>query len=433
MVLLLALACGTTPSTPTPGAGPGATAPGPAAPGPTPPGVSPPGGATPGAPAAADTPPGAGPAKHVDPKQDAALTPAQRLAWQDAMEAGRAAHKKKDYAGAVRHFDAALAVVPDDARALGERGWARLQAKELDAAEADTIAAMARTTDRNLLGSLWYNLGRVQEARGGKDAAAVSYQTSLVFRPNDTVQKRLAALGVAPADPWTATKLAGPWPDLEAWCAARKKALSASDGFETPVVACDPTGAELGDYEGPRATNGGPFVEVRVVAAGQPMFGDTLGGSGTVELSLALRTAAGWFTTEPLVSVYNPGAFGIFNSFLARSLTVERDRVVFAYSVEGHDSDMGINEIQEDSSSWLLVCGQGPAGPSCIDPVLTAWRSERRRLIEDEPEEPGIEHDFFKHAWLGTATLTPDGALEVGGPPNPDQPGLVGRHALTFP
>jgi hypothetical protein len=366
------------------------------------------------------------------PKDDVALDPTQRKAYLAALDAGRKAHRAKDYPAAIRGFDAALALQPDDPRALAERGWARFQAGQLPEAEADTLSAIARTTDRKLLGSAWYNLGRVREAQGRKDDAAKAYGVSLGFRPNDTVSARLASLGVTARDAYTAAPMAGPYATLDAWCDARKAALQADVGSELKVL-CDPTGTRLGEYEGPRATSGGPFSEVKVLAVGIPIFGDALDGGGEMHLSLAVRTASGWYTRDGLLYVYNPGAFGIFQSATAESLVVQQDRVVFAYGHDGHDSDMGVNEIQSDATRWLLVCGLGTTGPACIDPILTSERSERARLLEDEPEEPGIEHTFFSNAWEGSARLTPDGAVEISGPPHPQHGAQVGRHALVFP
>ena len=381
------------------------------------------------APAAPSTPAPA--AAKPAPKPDAALDPAQRRAYLAALEEGRKAHRAKDFVAAVAQFDAALALQPDDPRALAERGWAQLQAGKLAEAEADTRAALRRSTDRKLLGSAWYNLGRVQEAQDKKADAAASYRLSLELRPNEIVAKRLAELGAPAKDAFTAQVLAGPYASLEAWCAAQKAAAPVDP--DASFFACDPTGAKLGEYEGPRSTKGGGFEEVRVLATGSSAFSSELDGTGEVRLSLAFQTAKGWYTLDAFTSIYNPGAFGIFAQMTAEELKVEGDRVIFRYRLDSHDSDMGLNEIQSDSSSWLVVCAQGAAGPSCVAPVLTAEKSERGPLQEGEDPDPTIQHDFFSNSWTGSATLSPEGMLEISGPANDRLPGHVGKHPLVFP
>ncbi len=426
LLLLSLVGCSPTPAPGAPGEAPAATAgtraPAGAASALATPAAATPGGATP----AAEAPPA--------PKPDVALTPEQRRAYLAALDAGRKAHRAKDYAAAVAAFDAALALQPDDARPLAERGWARFQGGQLPEAEADARAALARTTDARLLGGTWYNLGRVLEAQAKPEDAASAYRTSLGFRPNDTVAKRLAGLPGGVRDPYTATPMRGPYPTLDAWCAARV-AAGRAEGPDAPAVVCDGGGGPLGEsYDGPATAAGGPFQEVRVLAVARPLFDDgPADGPGERSFALAVRTAAGWYTRDDIVAAYNPGAFGIFQAVNGDALAVENDRVRFAYTHNRHDSDLGLNEVQTDDDSFVVVCAVGPQGPSCVDPIVTATRSAREILMEDEPEEPGTEHTLFSRAWVGAARVTPEGAVEVTGPPNADLPGHVGTHRLVFP
>lgn len=360
------------------------------------------------------------------PKPDATLTPEQRVAFRAAVKAGRTAFNAKDYLVAVERFDAALALSPDDPRALSERGWCHFQAGHLAEAEADALAAIGRSTDTQLLGATWYNLGRIREAQARTPEAAAAYRTSLGLRANETVRKRLEALGGVPPEPYVGVAMAGPFPSLDAWCDTRKRA-HADEG----AVLCDPTGEELGGLEGPRSAVGAPFTEVRVLGVAAPMFAEAGWDCGTVHYSLAVRTDAGWFTADDITYAYNPGAFGIHEGVTVHTLEVRDGRVVFDLQRDRGDTDMGLNEVQTDEERSLVVCAMVGGAPRCIPPVTTASRSERFRLFDEEPEEPGIEHEFFERGWKGEAILAPDGTLEITGPADAP-PGVVGRHRLVF-
>ncbi|RYE84183.1 MAG: tetratricopeptide repeat protein, partial [Myxococcales bacterium] len=86
----------------------------------------------------------------------------------EALAQGRVKTRKKDFAGAVAAFDQALEASPHDARALAERGFARLQTGDLDGAERDMHAALDRTPDRAVLSATTYNLALVADKRGNK-------------------------------------------------------------------------------------------------------------------------------------------------------------------------------------------------------------------------------------------------------------------------
>src|SRR5262245_28523875 len=131
------------------------------------------------APKPTPTPPPAKPA--VTPLSDAQKQAAKKYAA--AMKRGRAATKKKDYAAAVAAFGDALAARPDDAQALAERGFARLLAKDYDAAEADLRAAQKHAAGASLEGMIWFNLGLVAEARNDAEAARKAFAESNRLHP----------------------------------------------------------------------------------------------------------------------------------------------------------------------------------------------------------------------------------------------------------
>jgi len=124
-----------------------------------------------------------------------ALTEARRL-----VKAGKAAE-------ALQQLELAMEAKPGDATAQAEAGWILFGRSKLDDARALTEAALASAGDNSALkGMCLYNLGRIEEAGGDKAKAAQRYRESLELRPNDTVRKRLEALGAsAPVQPVKST------------------------------------------------------------------------------------------------------------------------------------------------------------------------------------------------------------------------------------
>jgi hypothetical protein len=95
------------------------------------------------------------------------------------------------------------ALAPEDAsftdthggRDWGNRCFEHLRAGALDAAEAACARGLAIASDPSVLGALYYNVGRIAEARGDTAAAIQSYERSLAVRPgNRAVTQRLDAL-----------------------------------------------------------------------------------------------------------------------------------------------------------------------------------------------------------------------------------------------
>jgi hypothetical protein len=78
----------------------------------------------------------------------------------------------QQYPEAIKAFDEALRQMPMDARALAERGFARLQADDIDGAEQDFYATLAHTPDPAVLSATTYNLALVADRRGNGAQAA---------------------------------------------------------------------------------------------------------------------------------------------------------------------------------------------------------------------------------------------------------------------
>jgi tetratricopeptide (TPR) repeat protein len=142
-----------------------------------------------------------------------ARTPAERPAKRSAseaekaalqvfsaeMQAGRTHTKAKAYADAIAAFDRALVQRPQQPRALAERGYARLLARDLVGARADLEAARERSSDPARLGPIWFNLGLVEEAAGDAEAARRAFTVSHELRPGKAAKAKLTGPPVCTA------------------------------------------------------------------------------------------------------------------------------------------------------------------------------------------------------------------------------------------
>jgi tetratricopeptide (TPR) repeat protein len=360
------------------------------------------------------------------------------------MGEARALHEKKDYEGAIKGFQGALAIAPDDPLALSGLGWAAFYAKDLDLAEASTKKALERATEAYLKALCHYNMGRIQEERGRREDAIASYKRSLELKMNPVVKERLAKLDAALAAAFEAlgiTGTKGPFVSLEAFCDDwKKRALPEK-------VRCDPKAEGLGEaYKGPLsvAKPGAPYQAVRVVASSRAVKGGDppeLGG-GATEYHLVLRTKVGFFALEKAAETSNPGEDGITESLTVKELAVldaipgGAAEVLFRVSHYRGDSNMAVNELEEYVKETLTVCGVGPSEkPSCTRPIPLLW-SEHVGVISPDIDEPGMKHNLRDKKGSLSAAFLPDGMLELkpgAGELLEAFSGLPGKHALKFP
>ncbi|HVV84074.1 MAG TPA: hypothetical protein VHE35_13455 [Kofleriaceae bacterium] len=149
------------------------------------------GGTTAGTAAAAAT---GRPKAKADPKPQplTADEKAARKKFWAAMTRGRDATHEKDYDTANTAFTEALALVKDSPRALGERGYAELLARQYDTAEQDLRKSLSLTRTASLVGADWYNLGLLEEARGNLELARVDFATSNAIHPTKSAAGKLS-------------------------------------------------------------------------------------------------------------------------------------------------------------------------------------------------------------------------------------------------
>lgn len=144
------------------------------------------------------------------------VTPAQpskavRRDFRGRMQQGRALEKNGNWAEAMAEFEAALALWPNNTRALSELGWVAFKAGQLDRSIEASRASVLDETDPRVAGASLYNLGRALEAKQQAVRALSAYRESLARRPNQTVLDRYLKLG-GRLDPWATAPACGAAP-----------------------------------------------------------------------------------------------------------------------------------------------------------------------------------------------------------------------------
>ena len=160
---------------------------------------------------------------------------------------GTAYHDKKDYDGAIKEYETALALVPKMSEALGERGMTRTEKKDFIGAIEDHNLAIANKTSPNTFN--YYQRGKAYQGAGDTTRAAADYRRALELDPkNATARERLAALeGGKPAVPVVAAPTAPVAPKPPAPVAA------------TPPAPVQPKAAEAAKPAAPAAAQRDPL------------------------------------------------------------------------------------------------------------------------------------------------------------------------------
>jgi hypothetical protein len=123
----------------------------------------------------------------------------KRKSYHAGLAAGRKATIDKDYPAAIKGFDEALAAKPDDPRALSERGYAKLLARDFKSARADLDKSARGTTDKKLLASIWFNQGLISESLGENASAQMYFARSNALNPTKAAQAKLEGKSKCPA------------------------------------------------------------------------------------------------------------------------------------------------------------------------------------------------------------------------------------------
>jgi len=120
--------------------------------------------------------------------------PAIPPAAKSELDEGRTLTRAGDYPGAIAVYDEVITLAPEFAKAWGERGYAKLLAGDLEAAEKDCKKALEIDASSRFSAAVHYNLGQIAEQQGKPKKAKKAYAASLKLRPNKEVQKAHDAL-----------------------------------------------------------------------------------------------------------------------------------------------------------------------------------------------------------------------------------------------
>jgi len=130
-------------------------------------------------------------------------TPEERTRYADAIVRGRAATVAKKYADAIAAFGEALTAIPSDARALSERGYARLLSGDNANAEKDFNTAIDAVpkSDRKLTAQIYYNLGLVAEKLGDSGSGAY-FRSSYEYNATAAAKAKMSTCPVTIGGPF---------------------------------------------------------------------------------------------------------------------------------------------------------------------------------------------------------------------------------------
>lgn len=329
------------------------------------------------------------------------ITKATRAEYKRHLQAGRTLAKGAKWPEAITELEAALAAIPGDDRALGELSYAYMASGDAAKARKAGREAVLAATEPKIKAAALYNLGRVEEA-DAPDKAAALYKESLALRPNKTVEKRLADLATRITTQPVASACATPMPEADL-CACLRKTVA--DAFEA--------GADIACELEPTAVAGFKLARYAMSELNEEA------------VDVVAVTPAGAAVVGSLAYIYNPGAFGISEEWRLDGVREEPlgDRTIVRFESSKHrqDSDMGIDEVEQEDSKNLVVCVRDPKGglPTCPLDVDVAYTYERDRIglaeageLDDvsDLQTPGLP---IKSETKLAVTLGPDGVAQI--------------------
>lgn len=335
-------------------------------------------------------------------KKTQAATAADKKTFREKMKAGWAAQKDKKWADAVVAFEAALAAIPNEARALAELGWSAMNAGDYKKAKVIDEQAVATALDKKVKASGLYNLGQVLEKLGDKPGALRAYAQSITLRPNKTVEAAILALGADPAQP------------PEPWC---KVGLAPCDCLKSFAMYLDP---ETATCAKDATTYAGDLRSYTIQQDGTVY-------SGLFDAKDRFVTELGWATAHARLSdraevkkveVKKVGAHSVLWIELLSTETSSHLR-----------EDAMVLETEESTVVDVCLLGDDATPPSCPltgVPIKTTFSEE---VTYDDDSKPGTE---TKRERALSIALGDDGAtvkLETGSADDLD-PKLLGPHKL---
>lgn len=334
------------------------------------------------------------PVKKAEPKKmlsksqlDAKKAKSITTIYRKHIRDGRKSVHDKRYVDAMDHFKAAIKLDPNNPRALSELGWAAFLGDKLAEARDANTKAIRFTDNIRIKGASYYNLGRVAEKEKDQYNAAVFYQKSLNVRPgNAQVQKRLNALIAA------GVKL----PKNVNSCAFQQ--LTAKQTI-TPKNICSTYAKGKVDKKSPhRCDDPSSYPSLKIDKTTNALiFAYDEEDEFTKTYVLAIQRGTNWYV-HPLDSEYNPGAFGISESY--KIVTFEAKQLIpggppellLRVHHERFDTDMGINEYETSEYRFTSVVSLEKEIPQLVLELETRRKYERDILHAEEENQEDFQH-----------------------------------------
>jgi hypothetical protein len=341
------------------------------------------------------------------------IDPVVRKTYFANLSKGQKLGKAKKWKDAIVAFEAALAAIPGDDRALSELSWAALSFGDFAKAKQAGHASVLAASGKDVKAASLYNLGRAEEASKNAKEAARLYQQSLALRDNKIVKDRLAALGAtAPVD------------------SSERLLCSDKPMTKSELCACllqDP------DYKDARCDiedSTTPFVIVDAA---------TYGDGESVRL-LATKSKNLYRVVAHLGDVYNPGMMGISEDWGLGPVRTHKTKQATVYEfVATHsrtDNDAGINEFEtEDTEDSTFCILDAKVGAIC--PLTVNRRSSygREVLFDDETVDPDVKSLQTKglpirHESSVTVDVGADGVVKIRAAKGSPDPSSLGDKPL---
>lgn len=356
--------------------------------------------------------------------------------YKQHLNAGRKLVKKRDYTGALASFDKALAIDPNDARALSEISWAAFLGKDLDRAEQAGRDSVRFSKDDKIKGASLYNLGRVAEERGQIDEAIRHYKDSLLVRENKIVRQRIAKLEESPdAGKGAKIKISD--------CGLTHVPEAKSFQDVCPHVA-DELGIPAANCKGPTDEDGSTWTVTHTLTPGDDiktvslatMYADS---DFSEYVYIGIETSEGWFAMQA-TWIYNPGAFGIYEELTALDLNPRQlvaggpTELLLEYKHDRSDSDMGIDEFESEHVDRVVAIGLDGDKPVILADLLRAksYQRDRMGMMEEDEVEKDLQTEGLPIKNESGATVNFDGSgkVEVGAVKDQKSSHAAGAYSL---
>ena len=351
---------------------------------------------------------------------------ADQTKCKNLIDDGRNLASDGKLAQAIAKLEACIAIIPDDATALGELGFTAYRAKDYVKAESATRKAIASQGSPNVRGAALYNLGLILEDNKDPAGAIAAYSESLRARPNVAVRAKLRKLDAKAAeafDPYKPAAMAGPFPTLDAFCKTMpSKVVEKMDNLEMPCTC---------GHAVKSATAIGPFKQLEVFTRTCALDGHAMDSMGSDEYRIAAQLDAGWFVT-PLSTVW----------FSRKCSNTPKVAVLDVNSLGGKQvgriefTNVGECMKSDDwSDRTLVVIGIGPSGkPSATPPIITKRRDDVFTRDRDgimTGDMTTVMDVVLDVKWNADGTVEVKGKTK--GLDSAAAGDVIGKHALPFP